>query len=148
MFSGGELWATDKPTLDLCDVCVQNYNTDRDQGVALSSILCWLGQGVRPSIRTSISFPIARSIFYFPIIRCLWPGFCLGQYLMFSCSLGITHHALVHCKLSVPQPRPECNDSDVLRQRLSCRIYLKPRSGVNHVKFRRCSSHNLTKSGK
>ena len=27
---------------------------------------------------------------------------------MFSCSLAIIHHALVHCKLSVPYPRPAC----------------------------------------
>ena len=38
MFSGGELRATDELARDLSDVCVQNYNTDRDQWVALPSI--------------------------------------------------------------------------------------------------------------
>ena len=28
---------------------------------------------------------------------------CFGQDVMFSCSLEITHHALVNCKLPVPQ---------------------------------------------
>ena len=58
-------------------------------------------KSVQLPIRPSNSFPIARSV-YFPIIRCLWPGFCFGQYRTFSYSLGITHHVLVHCKLSVP----------------------------------------------
>ena len=80
---------------------VKNYDTDRDQRVALLSIWHWLRWGVRLPIRPSISFPIVRSV-YFPIIRCLWPGFCFGLYIMFSCSLGITHHSLVHCKFSVP----------------------------------------------
>ena len=79
---------------------VRNYDTDRGQKVGLPSIQHWLGEGVRLSIRPSISFPVARS-FYFPIIRCLWPGFCLDN-LMFSCSLGITHHSLILCNLSVP----------------------------------------------
>ena len=43
-----------------------------------------------------ISFPITRS-FYFPIFRCLWPGFCYGQYVIFFMYLVITHHALVNC---------------------------------------------------
>ena len=43
MFSGGELWATDEPSRDLSDVCVQNYDTGIDQWVALPSIWHWLG---------------------------------------------------------------------------------------------------------
>ena len=31
-------------------------------------------------------------------------GFCFGQYLVFSCTLEITHHVLVNCKWSVPYP--------------------------------------------
>ena len=49
--------------------------------------------------------------------------------------MGVIHHALKSCKLSVPQPRPACNDSgDALQQRLYGRIHLNPRSGVNHVR--------------
>ena len=60
---------------------VKNYDTD----VALTWLQDWLGWGVRLSIRPSISFPIARSS-YFTIFRCLWPGFCFGQYrLLFMC---------------------------------------------------------------
>ena len=43
--------------------------------------------------------------------RCLWPGVRFGQYLIFSCTLGITHHALGIRKLTVP------NQTSVRRQR-------------------------------
>ena len=89
-----------------------------------------------------MSFPVARSS-HFRVVRCFCRGFCCCQCHVFmqpgNCS--------PHCKLSAPQPRPECNDSDVLQQRLSWRIYLNPRSGVNHVKSRRCSCHSPTKTG-
>ena len=59
----------------------------------------------------------------------------------------ISHHVLVHCKWSVPYPRPECHHSDAPQQRLSWRIDVKPTSDVFHVNSRPCSSHNPTKTG-
>ena len=62
------------------------------------------------------------SVLRFPVVLCLRPGFCFGQYIMFSFFLGITHDALVRCKVSVSQHRPARNDSDVQQQRLSWQI--------------------------
>ena len=142
MFSGGELWATNGPARDRSGVC--KTTIQRSKG-CITIDLTLIMLRCSASNPTIDKLPVARSV-YFPMIRCLWPGFCFGQYLMFSCTLGITHHALVHCKLSISQPRPVCNDSDALQQRLSWRTYLKPRSGVNHVKSRRCSSHSPPKT--
>ena len=47
MFSVGELWATDEPARDLSDVCAQNYDTGRNQWVALPSICHWLVKGLK-----------------------------------------------------------------------------------------------------
>ena len=164
MFSGGVgLWATNEPSRDRSGECKTTIQT-RDENVALLSIWHWLCCGVRLPIRHSRSFPIARSFCFSasnPTIDCLpdravrlfsGNSMSLARLLfwtksLFLCSLGITHHALVHRKLSVPWPRPACSDSDALHQRFSWQMYLKPRPGVNHVKSRRCSSHSPTKTG-
>ena len=83
---------------------MQNYETQRSKGcialdLRLTMLTCW------PFNPNMDKLPHC-AVIIFPLIRCLWSGFCFGQYLMFLCSLAITHHALVHCKLSVPYTRP------------------------------------------
>ena len=111
----------------------------RGPRVASRSIWHWLRWDVRLSMGTSISFPIARSL-YFPIIRCLSSSLCFGQYLMFSCSSGLLtmRWYIVNCGFH--------SQTSVQRQPCPAAASLvAKRSGVYHVKSRRCSSHNPTR---
>ena len=103
MFSGGEPSATGEPARVICPTCAKLHHSLRSKGgIAFDSAL--IGLRCSLSIRPSISFLIARS-YNFPKIRCLSPGFCFGQCISFSCSLGIIHNACVgklYSLLSVP----------------------------------------------
>ena len=60
----------------------------------------------RLPIRPSIVFPIARSV-YFPVIRCLWPGFCFEQNLYFYAAWGLLtmRWFIVNCRFHDPGQR-------------------------------------------
>ena len=81
---------------------VQSYKTQRSKG-CIAFDLTLIMSRFWPS-NPNIDKLLQGAFLCFPLIRFLWPGFCFGQDVMFSCILRITHHALVNCTLSVPQP--------------------------------------------
>ena len=64
-----------------------------------------------------------RGVLIFSDISMSLARFLFSTKIIFSFIMGITHHALLNCKLSVPYPRRACNDSgEAVTQRLSGRI--------------------------
>ena len=123
---------------------MQDYITDRSKG-CVAFDLTLLGLRCSDFNPTIDKLPDC-ALLVFSDNSMSWPGFCIGQYVISSCSLGIARYALVKCKLSVSEPTPAYNDSDVFQQHLSLRICLKPRSG--RCKSRQISSMRLSQPHK
>ena len=96
--------------------------------------LILIGWSVRIWVRQSINFPIVRSI-YFPILECLWSGFCCGQERTFSSIFGIIHHAFENCKLSVslPDQRATTAAMPLTIVVLSARTLIPTRNAMPHI---------------
>ena len=90
VFRGWAIWATDELACDMFDVCKTTTQTEVKGLHCLRFIIDWVKAFGCQSDHRSASRS-RRPLF--PDNRCLWTGFCFGQYLMFSCSLGITHYA-------------------------------------------------------
>ena len=98
MFYVCELWATNEPARDRSGVCKATTQTEVKGCIAFDLTLIMLRcSAFNPNID---ELPDCAVLLF--SVQCLSSGFCFGQYLMFSCSLGITHHSLILCNLSVP----------------------------------------------
>ena len=86
--------------LVICPTCEQVQQRQRPQScITLALALT----GLRPSpVDPTIDQLPDRAVLTFPDISMSLARFCFGQYIIFSCAFGITHHAKVPRKLSNP----------------------------------------------
>ena len=99
MFPGGELWITDEKARDLSDV--RQTTTDRPKGcITFAPTLIRLRRSAvndHRSASRSRGPDISR---YFDVFGPV--SFLDNTYIIFSCTLGIVHHAFANCKVLVP----------------------------------------------